>query len=105
MGVCMFATCTSNQKDKSISFFRVPVNKDPKLAKQWFLRAKRADLKFSDVTSSHVVCQKHFLPEQLYTEEHGGVGNTPKTRPRVKPGEIPQPISAGDATHVRIDDI
>ena len=88
MGVCLYANCTSDQADKSISFFRLPVATSFKQAKQWFLRAKRADMTVDDIKKgSHYVCEKHFLPEQLYQQDYGG-----KTRPRVKPGEIPQPM-------------
>ena len=46
------------KETKNCHFFRVPIKTDPKLAKQWFVRSKRADLNFKNITanSGYVVC-------------------------------------------------
>lgn len=86
MTVCMFATCKSNKRTRSRSYFTVP--KHPhKLLKSWYERSKRGDIKLADVASgSMVVCDLHFLPCQLYTKWHGG-----KLALRLRKGEVPQP--------------
>jgi len=91
MGVCLFANCSSDQRDKSISFFRLPLARDRKLAKQWFIRSKRADLRFENLkdTSGYVVCSKHFNPNQLSSYSYAR-----STRVRPKPGEIPQAMES-----------
>jgi hypothetical protein len=68
----MFANCTSDQRNWDITFFRVPVATDCKVAKQWYIRSKRADITFNDVRQGfYYVCDKHFLPSQLYKKEYG----------------------------------
>lgn len=85
MTVCMFASCNSNKRTKTRSYFTVP--KARKLMKSWLERSKRADLTLADVANgSYVVCDLHFSSCQLYTEWHGT-----RLRLRVREGEVPQP--------------
>jgi hypothetical protein len=86
-GRCLFASCNSAFKnDSGIKFFRIPINKNIKLARTWFVRSKRADIKFKDVKSSHRVCSLHFDPDDILPYIHGG-----RTQYRLKDDAVPYP--------------
>jgi hypothetical protein len=86
-GRCLFASCNSSyNNDCGVKFFRVPLKKDTEIAKLWLSRAKRADIAFSDLKSSHRVCSLHFSPADIVPHIHGG-----RTQYRLKPDALPYP--------------
>lgn len=101
MGRCLFASCNNDARNRNKAFFRVPVLRNPTVAKHWLARARRADLKFQSLPKSAVVCIDHFHHSQLVSETYGTT-----TRLRVKDGEIPfpngvAPTSSRQAVNIR----
>ena len=78
---CIYASCNHRTENFSGSFFRLP----KALAKEWFVRAKRNDISFENLTSAARVCEAHFAHWQLQTKLSGGCS----IKKTVKFGELP----------------